>query len=133
MTFVYQDKIDNCFQACVASILNLPLEDVPHFQEGVIESSDHSWTQERWDAVVKFGEAYSYNVFWLDPDLQNDISLIDKLHNSELFYLATGKSPLGKFGHCVIYHKNNLVHDPLKNGKGIEGKPWLYIIFESKN
>lgn len=133
MTPIYQDKIDNCFQACVASILNLSLNDVPHFQKDVMKSSDHRWTQERWNAVVKFGEDNGYNVFWLDPDIESDGILIDRVHNSELFYLATGNSPLGRFGHCVVYYKGRIIHDPLKNGNGLQGEPWLYIIFESKN
>lgn len=130
MTPVFQDKIDNCFQACVASILDLPLLDVPHFQEGVMALSDHRWTQERWDAVVRFAAEHRHQAFWLDPDLDSDKPLIPHLHRSELFYLATGKSALGKFGHCVVWHKGQMVHDPRRGGSGIDGEPWLYIAFE---
>lgn len=92
--------------------------------------ADHTWTQDRWDAVILFAESYGYRAFWLDPDLESDKPLIPKLHGSEMFYLATGKSPLGKFGHCVVWHKGSMVHDPRRNGNGIEGEPWLYIAFE---
>jgi len=129
--FVFQDKTDNCFQACVASIFALPLESVPHFQQGVMASADHKWTQERWDAVVEFAESYGRKAFWLDPDIATDRPFIAKLHDSGLHYIATGKSPLGNYGHCVIWHQGKMVHDPLRSGSGIEGEPWLYIAFEA--
>lgn len=132
MTPQFQDLVDNCFQACVASIMDLPLAEVPHFQEGVMALMDHLWTQERWDAVIRFGEKHGYEAFWLDPDLESDKPLIPRLHDSELFYLATGKSPLGKFGHCVVWYKGRMVHDPRHNGEGIDGEPWLYIAFERR-
>lgn len=125
---VFQDKVDNCFQACVASIMDLPLAEVPHFQEGVMELADHTWTQERWDAVVRFADQHGFRAFWLDPDLESDEELIPMLHASEMFYLATGKSQLGKFGHCVVWHKGANIYLTNQNGqvilpKGVESDP----------
>lgn len=43
----------NCFPACIASILELSLDDVPHFFRG---SAGGNWTQEQWDHLRSWAE-----------------------------------------------------------------------------
>lgn len=113
----------NCFQACVASVLDLPLYDVPHFMEG----SDGWWTQERWDAVRSFAASHGYRAFWIDPTAEPE--LVSLLDGSDLFYIAIGPSRGGDWGHCVVRHRGGDCHDPAEAGF-LAGEPWLYVGFE---
>ncbi|MGB3443968.1 MAG: hypothetical protein WBA97_34970 [Actinophytocola sp.] len=47
----------NCLQAAVATILNLPLDDVPHFVE-----LDESWSE----ALAAFATRHGYATVWTD-------------------------------------------------------------------
>lgn len=121
----------NCFQACVASIFDPPLDDVPYFLDGA--AGDSQWTQEQWNAVRSFAEANHTRASWLDPEDEADKAEIEKLEQSGLYYIATGQSPNHpQFHHCVVMRGGQYVHDPLPglNGRFIIGTPTHYILFE---
>ena len=114
----------NCFQACIASILELKLEDVPHvFKDSNIGDN---WKQEEWSQVCWFADENGYRAFWIDPEEKD---LMEKLVNSDLYYIAMGPSRRGNWGHCVVMHKGEYIHDPMNDGF-LNGDPWLYVGFE---
>jgi hypothetical protein len=49
----------NCLQAAIATILNLPLNDVPHFAEAAGD-----WVQD----MVTFGREHGYRIAWRGGD-----------------------------------------------------------------
>ena len=118
----------NCFQACVASIMELPLQEVPNFLK---ESDGGPWTQPQWNAVKEFAKQRDYEVCWLDPDIPDDVGNIEVLKQSGLHYVATGCSPRTDNGHCVVGAGGVTVHDPMANVGGcpLVSDPWLYIFF----
>lgn len=118
----------NCFQACVASIMELPLQKVPHFLK---DSDGGPWTQENWNAVKEFAKQHGYEACWLDPDIPEDMESIKVLKRSGLHYVATGHSPRTDYGHCVVGSGGVTVHDPMANAGGcpLASDPWLYIFF----
>lgn len=121
----------NCFQACVASIFELPLDDVPYFLDGA--AGDSRWTPEQWNAVRSFAETNNTRATWLDPDDKADRVYIEKLEQSGLFYIATGPSPTyPQYHHCVVMQHGQYVHDPLPglDKKFLAGAPTHYILFE---
>ncbi len=92
----------NCLQACVASIFDLPLDQVPHFvaQQNWWGSLE-AWLGERglvpiW---VPRGDVFPWNAH----------------------YLATGNSPRGPFKHVVVERNGEMVHDPHPDGTGLDG------------
>lgn len=119
----------NCFSACVASILELPLEQVPHFFAEA-RSTNEVWTQADWDQVLRFANDQGHYAHWVDPD--EEPGLVRLLVGSGLPYVAFGPSPRGPYGHCVVMRGEQLVHDPRPDGTGLAGKPWLFIVFDAQ-
>ena len=95
----------NCFAACVASILDLPLWMVPPFEEGF---GRNEWYESRCDEWLK-------RMFNLKRVVM-DGHQVDKLPE---FYVASGKSARG-VSHAVIYSGGALAHDPHPSNSGIE-------------
>lgn len=125
---IYSWPKGNCFQACVASVFDCPLSEVPNFFEDA-SSSDATWTQKQWEDVLSFAKTHGRKAFWLDPDLEEDLEFIKLLEAGDLYYIAFGLSPRGSYGHCVVMHKGKYVHDPM-NDKFLSGAPYLYVGFE---
>lgn len=102
----------NCFQACVASILELPLEDVPHFCEG---------DNPRW--LLDLEE-------WLRPR-----GLAPMLVQAEgcpalddAYGLLGGPSPRG-CNHSVVVRGVEVVHDPHPSREGLlEARDYLFFV-----
>lgn len=107
------DEPGNCFQACVGSILELPLEDVPHF----VRLYGRSWMKGFRD--------------WLEERGMGAAWMPEGRHPGGAHCIATGHSPRGEFLHCVVW-LNRLVHDPHPSRAGIVGEPVDYVIITAK-
>jgi len=101
----------NCFAACVASILELPLDEVPNFM-----LNHETWFEDayRWLA------ARGYSLLYVKRDAvaagQVDVRpLIDAGH----YFILGGLSPRSEHLHCVIEHRNKIVHDPHPSRAGL--------------
>lgn len=94
----------NCLQAAVASILELPLDEVPTFAD-----PDH-W----FDLLTRFLSHYDLCPLLVkyDPDL----------HLPGGYNILTGKSPRGDFLHATVALDGEVVHDPHPDGNGIESR-----------
>lgn len=96
----------NCLQACIASIFELPLDDVPHFVEFKSQWYD------------KFNAFLAEHDLW-PIELSCDHHLpTDSYFKDAGYYLAGGKSPRGIM-HSVVYHNGELAHDPHPKGGGL--------------
>lgn len=131
MTPVFQTDFrapgGNCFQACVASIMDLHLDEVPHFLK---DSDGGNWRQERWEAVREFAREHNLAACWLSPGEEEDSKYIPDLFRSGLYYIATGPIAGSQYGHCVVGLGGKFVHDPsTSDGCIFSGEPWLYIFF----
>lgn len=85
----------NCLQACVASLLNLPLESVPHFM--IFGKED--W----WDAFNLFFFSRKMIVLgWVKglPPKDNK------------YYIASTRVKGKNYNHAVICRNQKIVHDP---------------------
>jgi hypothetical protein len=123
----------NCFQACVASVLELPLEKVPHFWENPTEdlmSLQGGLTQEQWDNPLIFARDNGYLARWIDPVIHADF--VKQLIQADFYYVAIGPSPGGPWGHCVVMHKGKPVHDPDSPAEFLAGEPWLLFLMVKK-
>jgi hypothetical protein len=118
----------NCWAACIASILELPIEEVPNF---VVEyEGEYLKKTEEWiNGLVK-------TRLWLKG---HELGLVT-VHcgNSPLgcigttYWIGVGKSPRGP-DHAVVYHGEDLVHDPHPDKTGLEGIPWSGSFFVLRN
>lgn len=121
MTPVKQSKLycadgihnGNCFAACVASLLDLPLWMVPPFED-MFGRGGSVWR-------VRADE-------WLERMFKLEIedALPDAADLPE-FYIANGPSSRGVM-HSVIYSGGNLVHDPHPSNEGLGEVRWCYYL-----
>lgn len=96
----------NCFSACVASLLGLPIADVPYFM-GELDEPGHIWA-ERLDAWLAPRNLYALHFETADPK---------KVLWPDGFYILVGKSPRGD--HAVVARKGEMVHDPHPTRAGL--------------
>lgn len=96
----------NCFSACLASVFECPLEDVPNFFDAA-DAAGTTW----WEAV----EA------WLRPRGFAIITVqlaSDQYAALQGWSIVWGKSERG-FEHSTVWHGGKMVHDPHPSQSGI--------------
>jgi hypothetical protein len=94
----------NCWQAAVASVLDLPLEAVPHFVKISDDGGQHWWLH-----TLDFLSDYGYTLEVIREHLDTDE-----------YYFVSGPSPRGQeLHHVVIYKNGRMVHDPHPDGTGV--------------
>jgi hypothetical protein len=116
----------NCQTAVLASLLNLPIEEVPYFAEGLqfngvrVEKSDEIFNKR----VDDYMESLGYEILWyLDSKATQDFI------KNEMFgkpYQVIGKSPRGYY-HVVIYQDGEMVHDPHPDFTGVVPEYYGFI------
>jgi hypothetical protein len=102
----------NCLAACVASLLEIPLEDVPNFC--ALGSGDGRWFKNLNDWLRPFGLAYAeFN--YPDEGVPEWFFTVPFIQPGAL-WIAGGPSPRGDrdMEHCVIMRGpgRELLHDP---------------------
>lgn len=113
MKGVLQTTPTNCLQACLASILEIPIKDIPDF-------SDREWLKELNDWLFPRG-FYVLDFHFDDPD---DHRL---LQGYQLGAIPSNNHP-GKM-HCVVCRNGHIVWDPLTGEKEGEEIAADYDIF----
>ncbi|MGE4399373.1 MAG: hypothetical protein AB7D29_07620 [Campylobacterales bacterium] len=116
----------NCFSACVASMLEMDISEVPDF----VPQYGDQWLEHFREWLVPKGLDY----FETWP--KDIIEYLPKGH-----MIATGKSPRGDFNHCVIVktsepHENlDLVwiHDPHPDNTFLESITWVGFFIKISN
>jgi len=105
----------NCLTAVVASLLDLPIEDVPNFvQEHVDTDGAKHW----WESMHAFVASRGYGVYYLRSTLYAE-SLFPDPDPGE-FYAVSGVSPRDPaIFHVVIYRDGEMVHDPHPDRTGL--------------
>lgn len=106
----------DCFRCCVASILELPAECVPHFMEKG-EASGPTWYSDlnRW--LFKYIGGYYLEIQsetenWLDWQAYTEA-------NFTPYYILSGRSI--RDNHSVVAHAGKIVHDPHIARSGLVG------------
>ena len=120
MTPVAQSKLytpdaihsGNCFAACLASMLDLPLWMVPPFED-MFGRSNGDWFHRCED--------------WLEQMLRLELVRTDghAVESLPEFYIASGLSARG-VRHSVIYSRGALAHDPHPSQSGIIEVEWTW-------
>lgn len=128
MNKVYQTIVEpgrgNCFAACLASLLEFPLNTVPNFRAEYPQNEFHNRIQEWLER---------FNLMLLRVRLRDSDGVeIDFPHHplpADSLCIASGKSPRWKGGHAVVGVIENgnsfrMLHDPFgEDAPGIE-KIW---------
>lgn len=106
--FVTNDGIDigNCLQACIASIFELTLEEVPHF------AMDDDWQEALDDFLDDYG---FYHLITSVRDIENNRPVRYKG-----YHLLNGITNRTKIStHCVVAKNGKMIFDPHPSRAGL--------------
>lgn len=115
-----KDGSGNCFEACVASLFEMGLEDIPNFHKD-------NWFLDFWN-WLKIKGYTSYGALYKE-DVKSYIGGVDG------YYIVCGESPRGKHikgGHAVVYKDGKLIHDPHPDGTGLASIKYIMSIEKEK-
>lgn len=113
----------DCLRACVCSILEMGIDDVPHF---IIEQDDWVGKMIQWlnSKGYEFkGCKYGTDVLTYDKGIDG-------------YYIVNGLSRFflnGKTRHSVVFKDGKMVHDPNPNSKGLQSIEYCYMIEKIDN
>lgn len=95
----------NCWSATLASMLELPLAEVPNFVQIDVDGGENWWMHtQHWLAE----RGYRLQMLWFG---------IEPVH---MHYIACGRSPRAEgLYHSVVYLDGELAHDPHPSRAGI--------------
>jgi len=119
---LFGNRNGNCQAACLATLLGVALDDVPHFCRDVPKGQDWVMAQNKWLAAKHGLVMVSFR---LKPN--GGLPSINALADG-IPCLISGKSPRGKFNHSVVglyrlkdgMHQLDYVHDPHPDGTFLE-------------
>ncbi|MCU1418704.1 MAG: hypothetical protein JWP32_2878 [Schumannella sp.] len=117
----------NCLQTAVASLLDLPVEEVPHFvavPEDRWWSEFLNWLTGRGLRLTMFEDRFETTSTYLDGWL---ISAPLSDAPKDRLVIASGMADRG-LRHCVLWEDGALVHDPHPSRAGLAEAPdeiWL--------
>jgi len=111
----------DCFRACLATILDLPIAEVPHVVDG--DDGAFLWVKRTQEFLVPRG------FFYLEtPHI--DWSWLQRPYKP--IVIGCGKSPRGPWGHAVVGELTRdgftLLHDPHPSHVGLAGPPETFGI-----
>ena len=115
---IFEPPLGNCLQACIASLFELGMLDVPNFM----------YYEDDWnDIYVKFLKdelnirPIMYDANWYREGFENkEQSYWFKEYRIQGYHLIIGKSPRSKtnkkgYQHCVVGYDLEIVFDPFPN------------------
>ena len=106
----------NCWSACLASIFELHLDEVPSFK-------GENW----WLDTQRWVERHGYGFVEVVIEHPEGLELF-----GQSLWIASGKSPRGNFDHSVLYCGSTMIHDPHPDGTGLDGSPTRGSFFTKK-
>jgi len=110
-------KYGNCVQACVASLMNLPISQVPHFV---------MYKNRMMDVMRDFCNLHGYKFSGIVKNPSEcDICCFKGVDG---FCIVGGKSPRNKYGHAVIYRNGEPFFDVHPSNDFTQSIDNLYLI-----
>jgi hypothetical protein len=132
---VFQTRFDvggNCYQAALASLLELPLEAVPDPSAAMLRSAEDGsdwmaevtqWLRDRglghacWPSV-QYDAGTGHRRAEVPPARANVVVFTTGVKPAG-WSLLGGRSPRGPYGHSVVCFDGELAHDPFPAGGGV--------------
>jgi hypothetical protein len=107
----------DCQRAVIASLLDLPLSEVPHFL-GIAKNNSVLY----WSAIQSFLRERGYA--WLVVPARSGAAFFGSDEGSKIYYELSGPSPRGLgVTHAVIGCDGEIVFDPHPSNAGLLGDP----------
>ncbi len=105
----------DCHRAAIASMLDLPLADVPHFGDGGPNDAEFN---RRVDAFLATRGLKGFGI-GLQCELEHVFEVM-RVSNPGVYWMLGGQSLTG-VDHTVICYEDKIVHDPSLTNAGIIG------------
>lgn len=102
---VYQVKGNDCFSACVASILEVPVEEVPILHE-VGQEGMLTYLNKKGYTLIHF-----YQEAWASSEWEEILNFV-----KSGYCIGAINTDNGKY-HAVVFHNGEIWHDPDRNSK----------------
>lgn len=109
----------DCQRAVLASLLDLPIKDVPHFAH---DAKGQVW--EFRESIQEFCREHGF--IYVDSGTRKIHAFGD---DGDIFHAISGPSPRGQgMYHCVVGKNYQIEHDPHPSRAGLAGDPkeWTY-------
>jgi hypothetical protein len=107
------NEYGDCLRACIASLLELPSHEVPHFAEGAVDGDGYSpeLQQRLIEYLHPLGLDLVYvSVHFADVDSWRELMNVMGL---DVHHIMTGRTS-GGIRHAVVAHNGRVVYDPAK-------------------
>lgn len=119
----------NCMAACVASIFELSLKQVPNFADPTTAKGD--WFRIFWEFVHSLGYEPIYWSAEGEGSLIDFDNLPEHLMCIQPFYLQCGPAERG-FSHATVGWKGHVIHDPYPSRAGLKSVNHYYFFKKLK-
>ncbi len=103
---IFDSISGNCFGACLASLLEIPLEDVPNF--GAPGEKEYNTKN-----LNEFLQQHGYFHVSVGVKCLENVPDVALTKNYPGYYIVIGHSHRGDWNHAVIYRGSELVFDPM--------------------
>jgi hypothetical protein len=114
---IFGDTLGDCFRACVASIFEFSIEEMPNFWEQTQDAKTFWKLNNDWTAKNKDCRCIS---FLFEPE--------DRYLVNGILCVAIAKSPRGEVDHAVVW-QDGIIHDPHPSGAGLDEEPDTFTLF----
>lgn len=108
----------DCHRAALASLLDLPIEQVPHFMDGLSPDEGEAF-ETRQDEFLN-SRGLDCIRFPVQAESLGETCYAANVWNPDKLFLLGGESKNG-VGHTVVAGKDGVVHDPALDNSGIIG------------
>jgi hypothetical protein len=111
-------EFGDCLRACVASVLELSLDDVPHFRWGANEDRPDT-VQSMWGHLRMWLRARNIGLLTYDVPCATLLEALkwSRERNGEAYIILGGLGRGGQ-GHACVVHQGAIVHEPSPNNDG---------------
>lgn len=114
----------NCYAAAIASMLDLPITEVPNGEVFFDDQEDYYFFRTLMHRFLKnkglqLVSDWRFAAFHSEDHFSEDQNIEYRELLKDTFYLATGESARG-FAHICIYMNGQLCHDPHPSKDGLE-------------
>jgi hypothetical protein len=115
----------NCYQACIASILEVDLEDVPDF-------CNNNWEGDWANDLNQW--LYPFGLFNLEVEFDKSEQSALKWMTDNCWCVAVVPSADGGgASHAVVWHKGCVIHDPHPSRAHMHATPKMLEIFVARD
>jgi len=116
----------NCMAACVASLLELSIENVPAWED---MGSDGTWVDSYYAFLDTMGYSAEGCLVNIDTESQWWNDLLEVSEGVNGCFIVGGKSPrFVNRSHAVLYRDGKMIHDPHPSGDGLISIEEVYLI-----